>query len=166
MARRIIRSHLFWTAFTLWAAFLPIIWLAPARELFEVLNALIIAVSCGILFGFVRAARDIIPTRPSDLRGSDALILGIITVMAGLVIIFANLWVWRIFGGPPAEPPAIINHWTGAFGRWMVVTGGAMLLVASGAIQGRIPPASYMRTGGWIALGIAAAGIMMTLGFR
>lgn len=166
MAKYVLRSRIVWIGLVIWLSILPIIHVVPTQELFEVENSLILAIFIGVLIGWFRAGLRVLPTHPRDMTGTDALILGVCTVCIGLTIIFANLWVWRVLDDPDIVKVGIINHWTGAFGRWILITGGSLLLAASGAVDNTIPSRSYLVTGIWISLGIAFALVLISVGLR
>lgn len=152
-------SNVVWLGLALWIGFIPFIWYLPRQELFEVLNAIVFAVSSGIVVGYAPGVWEALKSDIRDLHSGDALQIGILIGWAATAFIFGALWWWRLSGkGDP-----IMDHGMNAFSRWVLITSGFLHLAASGSIQGRIPLRSYLRAGVLTSIGIILGVIVITL---
>lgn len=131
----------------------------PLEVFFEVLNALIVALSAGVAVGFARAAYSVSKVPPNEFQPGDVLVVGIFLVWSGILITFCYQWAYRL-----TDDPWYLTNSMGALGRWLIVIGGCFHLAASGAIDNRIPRRAYMRVGMAVAAALFVALIMISLG--
>jgi hypothetical protein len=137
--------------------FVPLVLTIERRLLFEFLNSFLVAFGVGIVIGFSKAFWQTLRMPLRSLDGGDALIGGVTLSWFGSLLVFAVLWTWRELG----QPSEIADHWLGAFGRWLIVIGGGLHLAAAGAVDGRMPPRSYLHVGAWTAVGLAMIGALI-----
>jgi hypothetical protein len=134
----------------LWLGFLPVLYIFPRQELFEVLNAVVFCVAIGVLIGYAPGVWEALKKPLRHLHAGDALQIGIAIGWAATAIVFAVLWYWRLTG----KQADIIDHGVTAFSRWMLTTAGFMHLAASGSINGLVPLRSYIKAGIYTAIGL------------
>lgn len=150
----LFRSASAWGLICLWALFIPMAYLLERQALFEVMDGIIISLGAGIVFSYGPATLQRLSVPLREHETADLLIIGVFTGALGAGLSFGLLGAWRLAG----QPDDYIINWTvTAFPRWILVTSGAMLLTASNAIQGRVPPRSYLKTGVYIAAGVGLA---------
>jgi uncharacterized membrane protein YczE len=138
--------------------FIPFIFLFPRQELFEILNAIVFAVSFGILVGYAPGVWQSLKRPISSLRAGDALQIGVAIGWAATAVVFAILWYWRLVG----KETDIIDHGISAFSRWMLLTAGFMHLAAAGSIDGMVPLKAYLRAGIYTAIGLIIGALAIT----
>lgn len=126
---------------------------------FELMNAMICALSVGVVVSFSEGARDIVRLHPRYHKGGDILILGVFVLWNGLMLTFIFLWGWRVTG----DPWYLNNPWV-AFSRWLIVIGGCMHMAAGGAVGGMVPSRAYVRAGVIAGFGVLVAMLLLTLG--
>ncbi len=141
-----------------WIAFLPFGFLLSRLLLFQILNSVCIASGFGVGIMFWQGEWSILNRRPSSWGAGDVLVIGVVTVAFGLSGIFLDYSINHALGAYPTGD--IVN----AFFRWIIASGLALQLIASGSQDSRIPSRAYRATGIVIAVGIGAALILMSLG--
>ena len=131
-------------------AFVPVAVL-PRHYMFDVVNALTVAVGCGVLIayfpGIVRSLAQ------PKWEGSHYLVLGVFVTWVATDLRHLWNWLWRFL----AKPPDMIDHWFVALLVWVTFLGGVLHLTAKGAIDGEIPREYWIRLGATVAAGIAVA---------
>lgn len=145
-----LSGNVVWLGLILWIGFIPIIFIFPRQELFEMLNAIVFAIAIGVIIGYAPGVWQALKSDIRDLRSGDALQIGIAIAWLGTACVFAILWWWRLTG----KESELIDHGFTAFSRWMLITAGFLHLAASGSVDGRVPLRSYLRAGIMTTLGI------------
>lgn len=141
-----------------WLAFIPLGLLLPTPILLKILNSICVATYLGVLVMFWEGVWSILARPPSSWRAGDVLVLGVVMIATGLSVSFAE-WVDRLVGMPQG-PSTLVA----AFARWIVASGGALLLLAAGSRDGSIQTRAYRQAGIVVALGLGAAMVLMSLG--
>lgn len=138
-------------AMAVWASFWILPFFIPPVYLFELVNALAVSLSVGVMFAFWPGVMEAIRTPRHELEGGHYLVLGIMTGATAIVAQFAWRGVWRLWD----RPDWMITHPVLAFFIYMLATGFALHLSAQGAIGGRIPRRNK------VMLGVAVATALM-----
>jgi hypothetical protein len=147
----VLRSRRFWICLGAVISFLPLISLPP-NYLFDVVNALTVAVGVGVLIAYFPGICKSL--REPKWDGTHYLVMGIFVTWIATAVRHLWNWVWRFLG----KPPDMIEHPFVAFLVWATFMGGIMHMTAKGALDGEIPREN------WIRLGIVVAfGVMMGL---
>jgi hypothetical protein len=129
--------------------------------LFEVLNAMVVAVGAGVTISFTIPALRVLRSPPEELTAGRVLVLGIWLLWIGIVIAFYSLWRFRLDG----DHYWLNAGWT-ATTRWFIFCGGALHLAAAGAIDRRIPALAYVRAGVVAAFGVAFGLFLISFGIE
>lgn len=141
-----------------WLLFWPIAWFVPRMALFDIINAMGMVLGLAVLVayspGLVETVR-----YPERMQKAHYLVLGIIATWIAMLVRSGILWTWRWYG----EPPGWLDHWIMAFAAWLIVTGGALHLLAPGVIEGHIPRASFSHLGAALAIGITIGAVLVLL---
>lgn len=148
----VLRHVSSWGALLLWALFIPALLLIERQTLFGLEDALIVSVGLGIAYGYAKAAYDCLQSPAGGRKAGDAMIVGTFGAWLFIAVIFGLLWYWRLSG----KTSHAIDGALSAFGRWALVWFGVLLLAAPGAVDGRLPPRSYLRVGVFIFIGLGA----------
>lgn len=143
-------------------AFFPPWWLLRPRAAFEILNSLLVACAFGVWVAYVKGLVDALREMPHKRTAGDYLVIGIMLESTGLIMIFANLWWFRVSGGDVA----ILNNWSAGFGRWTVFIGAMFHLAAARAVEGRVPDTAFLKAGIWAAFGVLGALVLLGLGIE
>jgi len=168
MPRQIIRSVHLWIALGLWIAFWPVALNIERLLLFEIMNALSVAIGFGVMVGF---APGVIEALRAGRRLTDGhlLVLGVAVVWGSIVVRQFHQWMWRLSGKPESWEESLVL----AFAIWMTLTAGLLHMCATEVIDGSMPRRGWVRVGAIIAAGIAMAMIayvfiepLATLHFR
>jgi len=141
----------------IWAAFWPIAWVLPRHNLFDLVNALTVAVAIGVLVAYAPAVRRSLMR--NDLSGSHYLVLGIACTWAATSVRHVWNWAWRYMD----KPDAMIDNPIVAFLIWVMFTGGALHLTARDAIDGHIPSRNWVWLGVVVAVALACAMLVALL---
>lgn len=127
------------------ASFWPVAFVLERSHLFDIMNALAVAVGCCIVVTYLGAA--LRAFREEVCTPGHLLVVGIVLAWSAVVTRLVMIWAWRVFD----RPPALLDHVLLPFTVWLFVLGGALHLTARNATGSTIP-----RSNG-IMLGIALA---------
>lgn len=139
-----------------WVAFVPLGLLADRQDLFESINAMIMAVASGVAVGFWPRAWRALRMPVHILDAADLLIIGIVVCSVAVTVIFGGQWLWRALD----KPEWIIDSFFLAFTRWAFLTGAIMVLTSSATrVNGIVTPGMFRRSCVvvMVALGVAMA---------
>jgi hypothetical protein len=124
-------------------AFIPFAYYMERQDAFEVMNALIAALSIFTVIGGAREVYRILRLPAHDIRASHVLVVAISVGSIALAMTFISLWVWRAF---PTSLHYIIDTWWVLFSRWWL-SGAFILTIATQAnSEGVITLAGWRRT--------------------
>ena len=146
----ILTSRHLWAGILLAAVFLPLTWL-PRAYMFDIVNAMTVAVGTGVLVAYAPGIYRSFKQR--QWNGSNYLVLGIFVAWLALTTRHLWNWLWRYLG----QPQAMIDHPFVAFLVWLAFMGGTLHLAARGAIDGVIPKDAWIRLGIAVATGVVLA---------
>jgi hypothetical protein len=161
VTRPLYRSSTVWAALAIFAVSLSVYWFIDLNAAFEVINAIAMATSLGVTVAWLPLAIHSVRKNIRELRSDDVLFIGVELLSANGFIIFSLLWLYRL-----TENPYWRDHELAFVARVGVALGFVMFLAASRAIDGEIPPKSYLRVGAYVAVGVIAAIILITLGYH
>jgi hypothetical protein len=161
VTRPLYRSSTVWTASGIFIASLLVYWFIDLNAAFEVVNAIAMATSLGVAVAWLPLSVHSIRKHIRELRSDDVLFIGVELLAINGFIIFSLLWLYRL-----TEDPYWRDHELAFVARVGVALGFVMFLAASRAIDGEIPPKSYLRVGAYVAVGVIAAIILITLGYH
>jgi hypothetical protein len=126
-----------------WIAFMPLGLLVERQDLFEVINAMIMAVASGVVVGFWPRAWAALRMPVHILDAADLLIIGIVVCSVSVTVIFGGQWLWRALD----KPEWIIDSFFLAFTRWAFLTGAIMVLTSSATrVNGIVTPGMFRRS--------------------
>lgn len=141
-------------------AFVPAVILMPREELFEVLDAVCMAVAAGVVWAQRPHAWRAMRLPAHRISASEVLIVSIAIASIAVVLMLGNLWLWRATGHD-----SFLNGIVAAFSRWALTCACAgVLLTSGGTTDNRIDPTSYRRTGIVVAVSIAVGALLISFG--
>lgn len=159
--RPLYRSSTTWAFFGQLFAALSIYWFIDLNAAFEVVNAVAMATSMGVAVAWFPLAIHSMRRKLSELRSDELLYIAVELIAAKGFILFFLLWMFRL-----TEDPYWRDHELAFIARVGVTIGFVMLLTASRAIDGKIPPKSYLMVGGYVAFGVIVAATLITFGYH
>jgi hypothetical protein len=155
------RSTTMWAALAILVVSLSVYWFIDLNIAFEIINAVAMATSLGVAVAWLPLAVHSIRRSLHELRSDDALFIGVELLAFNGFIIFTLLWIYRL-----TESPYWRDHEIAFVARVGIALGFMLFLAASRAIDGEIPPKSYLRVGAYVAGGVIVAVILITLGYH
>lgn len=151
---KIFRSRHFRYGLLAASGFLPLLFL-PTAYMFDLVNALTVAVGVGVLAAYGPGVWR--SYQQDEWGGGHYLVLGIAVTWIATTLRHMWNWAWRFAG----KPDAMIDHPAVAFLVFLAMLGGTLHLAASGAIDGDIPRRNWLRLGIALAVGLALAFIVI-----
>ena len=142
------------------AAFIPTALLVSRQYLFEVMDAVCVAVGAGVAVGYSRSTWEAIRLPPHKMTAAHLIITGVFILSLATVVIFSGQWLWRING----KPDWIIDSVPIAFSRWVLGTGLIMSLLTSYSREGVIVVGAYKRTALLVTIAVFVAALMISIG--
>lgn len=144
------------------ALFVPAWLLIPRQSVFELCNGLIISAAVGCFVSFTPGVVEVIRETREDYRNraADVLTIAIWLSAGALIIMFTDLWLFRVIGDPFYR-----DHWTGALSRWMLVIAALLCLAASRSPDRVIPPKAFYHAGVVSAVAVSFVIIIILLGY-
>lgn len=157
--REIIKSRMFLTAVAITAVFWTFGALVPRSLLFDLLNAMAVAIGTGVIVAYAPGVIKTLQSRPEDISTGHILVVGIVCAWVAAVVRSGWNWAWRYLG----KPDALIDHLGVAYLLVVLIMGGIAHLAAKDAINGQIPRESWRRIGIYTALGLAVGALVFLL---
>jgi hypothetical protein len=152
---------------TLWACigvalalFIPAAIILPRQELFEIMDAVCVAVGAGVTVGYSKAAWGAMKLPPHKMTAAHLVVTSIFLMSMATVIVFAGQWLWRING----KPDAIIDSLPIAFSRWIIGTGLILSLLTSYSKEGLIEVGAYKRTAVLVTISVFVGALLIWFG--
>lgn len=142
-----------------WLIFIPMVYLTPRIDLFEIANAICFSAGLGFCVGYLRPFWDAIKLPPHTMTSAHLLITGAWISCAAAVQVFTLQFFWRILG----RTEWFISSPYVAFTRWQFATGLAIMMCTSFSKHGEVDPSAYGRTAAAIAIAVFIVGIVVSL---
>jgi hypothetical protein len=150
-----------WTAVGLFFLSLAVYWFVDLNVAFELINAVIMASSGGVAIAWFPLAVNSARKHLFEVQSDDALYIGIEILSLASFLLFLMLWIFRL-----TEQDYWRNHELAFAGRVGMAIGFLMFLSTAKAIEGSIPPKSYLKVGGYVAFGLMVAVGLITMGYK
>jgi hypothetical protein len=156
--RDVVRGHIFWTAFAVWAIFFPLAALIKLSDLFQLLAGLNIVAGMAVLLSYWPAAKLALKLPSSQLEYADFLTLGIMCSWFAVVARIAYGAYFRTF-----EPTAITSDYFFAFLQWMNFTAAILHLSARRVMRHGHPETNWPFIAKVAALGTTVGTVFAVL---